>query len=272
MSTGNVLRAVIAVSLLAGAFCDDDVLVETEGDRGRLCGSRGLRRCARGQFCNFPVQAQCGAADLPGVCTAVPSHCTKEYRPVCGCDGNTYGNACTARAASVSVLHKGECEEERACGGRLGVHCEEGEYCDYPIDAICGWADATGICRTPPSACTEQWDPVCGCDGKTYGNACEAAEASTSVVSEGECLPDDFCGGLVGLQCPDPLFCDFPISAQCGAADQTGSCRERPQICTLEYAPVCGCDDQTYGNACSAAATGVSVMSEGECASKSSHR
>ncbi len=75
-----------------------------------ICGTRGASECGAGLYCQDPISAACGEADAPGTCEPIPDMCTRDYRPVCGCDGRTYGNACSAAVAGVSVRREGECE------------------------------------------------------------------------------------------------------------------------------------------------------------------
>jgi hypothetical protein len=39
-------------------------------------------------------------------------------------------------------------------------------------------------------------------------------------------------------------------------------------ICTMQYEPVCGCDNQTYSNPCYAEKAGVTSFVEGACPDK----
>lgn len=36
-------------------------------------------------------------------------------------------------------------------------------------------------------------------------------------------------------------------------------------LCTMDYNPVCGCDDETYSNACVATCAGVQMYTSGAC-------
>lgn len=83
---------------------------------GEACGGMMGITCegedSGATFCQWQAGAMCGAADQMGVCTEVTQMCTREYRPVCGCDGQTYSNACVATSNRASILHEGACEAD----------------------------------------------------------------------------------------------------------------------------------------------------------------
>ncbi len=87
--------------------------------------------------------------------------CPAIYQPVCSESSTTFGNACEAACAGVTVVHAGECGEPGdACGTIRGLSCLENNKCRFGASQ---WSypfpDAGGRCVAPtycdaPSDCT----------------------------------------------------------------------------------------------------------------------
>ena len=130
---------------------------------------------------------------------------------------------------------------------------------------------------TSALSCTAKFNPVCGNDGRTYGNSCYAKLNGVNSNSEGKCPPtlEPIIGKICGQSQPRlSTICDAPreychreAKDMCGATEVPGRCRVRPDTCADVLAPVCGCDGKTYGNSCYANSKGVSVKSNGKCPS-----
>ena len=235
-----------------------DHVGDCEDDPGPVEGCEGNLDCPRGTYC----RREEGDCDDVGECADRPGACARILDPVCGCDGTTYPNACEAARRGVSIDYAGECEDEppppppEGCSGN--EDCPEGTFCiKGPGDC-----EGQGVCRRLPDVCPDVFDPVCGCDGVTYGNRCEAYAAGANIAAPGAC--DD--GGNEGdcarnADCARGSYC----AREQGDCDGIGTCEVLPRACTREFRPVCGCDGVTYPNACVAASQGATIDYVGAC-------
>ena len=94
-------RALLLIALVGCAGAD-------AATKAQKCGGIIGLPCPSGSFCQIPA-GKCGA-DMFGTCAKVPTVCPRYVRPVCGCDGKTYGNDCTRQMARVSKKSNGKCK------------------------------------------------------------------------------------------------------------------------------------------------------------------
>jgi hypothetical protein len=198
----------------------------------KACGARAGNTCTANEYCAYTEGSYCGAADAEAVCMTRPGACDAIYAPVCACDGQTYASSCVAAQAGSGVLHAGPCTGS-------GRSCVVGGV-TYP-DGSPSFPAGDG--------CNE-----CGCSDGVLSCTKKACPAHTT------------CGGFAGFTCSATEYCAYVEGQLCGAADASATCLPRPGTCTADVSPVCGCDGNTYSNACVAAQAGFGYSSKGACA------
>ncbi len=125
--------------------------------------------------------------------------------------------------------------------------CPSGYNCvnHSPVSCTSG-----GVCEPVPGACdTLVWE-VCGCDGTTYVNYCDAlvlgvrtsAWGACECTTNSDCAPSEYCNAVT---------CDGP-----------GTCTPMPSTCDPGSGYVLACDDLIYDSVCAAAAVGVRAGGE----------
>lgn len=119
----------------------------------------GMMSCARTEEePNVPLVSPCELESIQNF----QIRCDTYDQPVCGCDGTTYHNPCEAQYYyGITSWTVGPCTERPDC------------------------FDATLVGDT--STCSSEYEPVCGCNGVTYPNACYATYSGVTSFSNGPC-------------------------------------------------------------------------------------
>jgi len=195
--TNECLALASGVSLLSQGGCGAGI-PNTPGGTGTTGGTGTPGSCIVNANCSGLAYCQyqnnqCPTTEgqLQGQCVNVPSSCSTDVNPVCGCDGLAYENSCKAQSNGISIAAPDSCFIPSPCNE--SNPCSSQTFCQWEF-GDCG---GNGFCVPQPlaSTCSGVSNPVCGCDSKTYTNQCKADAAGVSALSNGSCVAATNGGG-----------------------------------------------------------------------------
>jgi hypothetical protein len=203
-----------------------------------------------------------GGTIASGGTTATGTGCAPDWTLCCGQCLSPFAGVCQtpcppaggAGATGGSTGAGGSSGTGKTCGGIAGVSCPAGQFCDLQAGS-CNVADATGTCVANAGlGCITIYQPVCGCNGKTYPSDCDRQVAGVSKKSDGVCPTGDASTGSCS---------QVTTRAECDSRSDCHSVFQDPGTCGCAPAGCCArfnrCADGGRANCTGPVAFGCTI-------------
>lgn len=116
------------------------------------------------------------------------------------------------------------------------AQCAADELCQ-PHASGCVPAITEGSCQARPTECSDEYEPVCGCDGEVHDNLCAAQMAGVAANDDEQCSPP------AGTFRCGSTFCDLASEYCERAFEGPRHCKALPPACSAPGAD-CACMEE----------------------------